>query len=283
MLSPCSDFDFCFFSPADHGLSGLRFFLLSAAVGERLAGCIRHRLVHKHRRHESLEPVPEWVRRHRRNRTAAQSNQALVNSPSEDGAAHWFSVGGIYPYANSYWYVERTTTTSPPMPPALVTQQSYSFDLWIPSGEDNNPQAIEWETHQQFQGWIYNTGWQALYAGSGDPTKMLMRTFQWNPTESGPAKGWYATGILIPRFSPDAWHHVQTDEHVSGTTIFFDDIIVDGKKYVPSNSSGSTHQAIQGGPKYGDKFNNAIQLDLDNVPMPFDIYIDNMRIAYSTQ
>jgi len=35
--------------------------------------------------------------------------------------------------------------------------------------------------------------------------------------------------------------------------MFFDDIIVDGKKYVPSNSSGSTHQAIQGGPKYGDK------------------------------
>lgn len=212
-----------------------------------------------------------------------QTNQALVNSPSEDGVAHWFSVGGIYPYANSYWYVERTTTTNPAMPPALVTQQSYSFDLWIPSGEDNNPQAIEWETHQQFQGWIYNTGWQALYAGSGDPTKMMMRTFQWNPTGSGPAKGWYATGILIPRFSPDAWHHVQTDEHVSGTTIFFDDIIVDGKKYVPSNSSGSTHQAIQGGPKYGDKFNNAIQLDLDNVPMPFDIYIDNMRIVYSTQ
>jgi hypothetical protein len=210
------------------------------------------------------------------------TSQNVVSTPnnSSDGFSHQFSIGGTAAYANSYWYVHRNATTTPAMPSALVTQQSYSFDLWIPAGQENNPQAIEWETQQQIQGTVYNTGWQALYAGIGDPTKMLMRTFQWNNSSNGPAAGWYSTGIMVPRFTPDVWHHVQVDEHVSGSTIFFDDVFIDGTKYVPTNSGGASHQAIVTG--FNDEFNNAFQLDLNFRPDPYTVYIDNMVVTYST-
>ncbi|HTD24127.1 MAG TPA: hypothetical protein VK738_15825 [Terriglobales bacterium] len=204
------------------------------------------------------------------------TSQSLVASPnnSADGFSHLFSIGGTAVYADSYWYVNRTATSTPAMPSALVTQQTYSFDLLIPSGQENNPQAIEWETQQQFQGTVYNTGWQALYAGISDPTKMQMRTFQWSD------KTWYDTGILVPRFTADAWHHVQVDEHVSGTTIFFDDIIIDQTRYVPTIPSGASHQAIFTG--FSAAFNNAFQLDLNFRADPYTVYIDNMTITYST-
>ena len=211
-----------------------------------------------------------------------QTNQGLVATPSQDGSAHWFWIGGAFSYANSYWYVQRTGSTNPPNPQALAIHHIYSFALWIPAGEESNPQAIEWELHQQFHGWVYNAGWQALYVGSGDPTKMLIRTFQWNPTPSGPAKGWYSTGVLIPQFSPNTWHQVQVENHIANNTVYFDDIVVDSVTYIP-NSPGASHQAIYAGPSYTDKFNNAVQLDLNNAPLPYDVYLDNMKITYWTQ
>lgn len=203
-----------------------------------------------------------------------QSSQGVVSSPSEDGSAHQFSIGGDLAFANSYWYVQRTPSTTPPSPPGIVTLQSYSFDLLIPSGQENAPQAIEWETQQQYKGVVYNTGWQADYADSGDPTKMIIRTFQWG------ASVWYSTGILLPRFTPDTFHHIQVDERVSGKTIYFEDIIVDGTKYVPTNPSGASHQAVDAGAGFDDKFNNAFQLDLNGTPTPFEVFIDNMTLVH---
>jgi len=214
------------------------------------------------------------------------TSQNVVSSPSEDGSAHQFSIGGgsSQPFTNAYWFINRTPSSNPPSPSGVVTTQSYSFDLLIPSGEQNAPQAIEWETHQQFNGVVYNTGWQANYADSGDPTKMRMRTFQWNTSPQQPNTpnlGWHDTGILIPRFSPDTFHHVQVDEHVSGSTIFFDDIIVDGIKYTPTNTSGQSHQAINAGSGFGDKFNNAFQLDMNGSATPFEVFIDNMNLIHN--
>jgi hypothetical protein len=214
------------------------------------------------------------------------TSQNVVSSPSEDGSAHQFSIGGgsSVPNTNAYWFINRTPSSNPPSPNGVVTTQSYSFDLLIPSGEQNAPQAIEWETHQQFNGVVYNTGWQALYVNSGDPTKMRMRTFQWNTNPQQPNTpnlGWYDTGILIPRFSPDTFHHVQVDEHVSGSTIFFDDIIIDGITYTPTNSSGASHQAINAGSGFGDKFNNAVQLDLNGSATPVEVFIDNMTLTHN--
>ena len=201
------------------------------------------------------------------------TSQAVVSSPSRDGSAHQFSIGPGNPFTNAYWFVQRTPSSNPPSPPGVVTSQSYSFDILIPSGEQNAPQAIEWETQQQFNGVVYNTGWQALYANGVDPTKMLMRTFQWGASQ------WLSTGILLPRFTPDTFHHVQVDETVSGSTIFFNDIFVDGVKYVPTNPQGAQHQAGNAG--LDTKFNNAVQLDLNGSATPFEVFIDNITLVHN--
>src|SRR5579864_764546 len=206
----------------------------------------------------------------------ATTGQALVSSPSEDGTAHQFTISGTVPFTNGYWYIERNPSNTTDLPSGVVTSQTYSFDLLIPSAVRNAPQAIEWETQQQFNNVIYNTGWQALYANGADPTKMLMRTFLYHGAH------WYPTGIWLPRFTPDSFHHIQVDETVSGSTIFFDDIWVDGIKYIPiPGSSGEQHPAFSPGGALTTKFNNAVQLDLNGSDTPYDIFIDNMTLVHN--
>src|SRR5579864_1449417 len=206
----------------------------------------------------------------------ATTGQALVSSPSEDGTAHQFTISGTVPFTNGYWYIERNPSNTTDLPSGVVTSQTYSFDLLIPSAVRNAPQAIEWETQQQFNNVIYNTGWQALYANGADPTKMLMRTFLYDGAH------WYPTGIWLPRFTPDSFHHIQVDETVSGSTIFFDDIWVDGIKYIPiPGSSGEQHPAFSPGGALTTKFNNAVQLDLNGSDTPYDIFIDNMTLVHN--
>ncbi len=217
--------------------------------------------------------------------------QNVVSKPSEDGSAHEFSISapstlaGQFP--NAYWYLNRVPTSNPPSPTKLATQLTYSFDLYMPSVQpgssatpaDQRPQAIEWEIHQQFGGTVYNMGWQALYAGV-NPSSMEMRTYQWKGSSCSatgvPASGWYNTGILFPRFTLDTWHSVQVDYHISGSTIFFDDIIIDGVKKVPTQAA--THVAVPC--SVGNKFNNAFQQDMNKAVDPWIVYIDHMNVTY---
>lgn len=201
-----------------------------------------------------------------------ETSQAVVSSPSEDGSAHQFSIGGNGVVGNAYWFVPRGPSSNPSSPSGVVTSQTYSFDLLIPSADTNAPQAIEWETQQQFNGTTYNTGWQADYHDVSNPTTMNIRTFQYGST-------WFSTGIVLPRFTPDTFHHIQVDETVSGSTISFNDIFVDGVKYVPTNQGGAQHQAVVTGKP--DIYNNAFQLDMQSNGDPSEVFIDNMQLVHN--
>ena len=179
-------------------------------------------------------------------------------SPSEDGRATQFSIAATVPYTNMYWYQQHTPVRN------QLGFLMYEFDVYIPAGSENAPQAIEFECQQILNGWVYNYSWQAIY------TLNLWRIFNYG------AKQWESANIPFQHFTPGTWHHIVAEYHNDVTThsVFHDALTVDGVRY-PVNIR---HDAFFSGSN--DQFTNAIQLDSNLHPDPYSIMVDKMRITY---
>ena len=190
---------------------------------------------------------------------AAYSNTLGIAAPSEDGSSTQFSIAASVPFTNGYFYQTHTPVTT------QITALTYEFDLYIPPGSENLPQAIEFECQQVLNGWVYNYSWQALYPGN-----------TWRIFDYG-LKRWDATGIALTRFTPGTWHHIVAEYHndTAAHTVLHDAITVDGVR-VPVNI---THNAFFSG-SANNQFTNAVQLDSNSAATPYSVYIDKMRITY---
>lgn len=190
---------------------------------------------------------------------AAYTDTLGIATPSEDGSSTQFSIAASVPYTNGYFYQKHTPVNTP------ITALTYEFDLYIPPGSENLPQAIEFECQQILGGWVYNFSWQALYPGN-----------TWRIFDYG-LKRWDATGIALTRFTPGTWHHIMTEYHNDAAThtVLHDAITVDGVR-VPVNI---THNAFFSGAA-NNQFTNAVQLDSNITAAPYSIYVDKMKITY---
>jgi hypothetical protein len=191
--------------------------------------------------------------------TAAYSDTLGIGTPSEDGSSTQFSIAATVAYTNGYFFQRHAPINS------KINSLWYEFDLYIPQGNETFPQGIEFECQQLLGGWVYNFGWQALY------TSNTWRIFDYG------LKRWDDTGIPFPHFTPGTWHHIVAEYHNDPVThtVFHDAITVDGVR-TPVNI---THNAFFAGDP-NNQFSNAVQLDSNNVPAPYSVYIDKMRITY---
>lgn len=180
-------------------------------------------------------------------------------SPSEDGSSTQFAIAANVPFTNGYFYQQHGPVNGQF---ALLT---YEFDLFIPSGFETAPQAIEFECQQRLDGWIYNFAWQANYVGGS------WRIFNYA------AKKWEESGLTLQPFSPGTWHHVMAEYHNDASThsVFHDALTVDGVR-TPVNIRHDAFFANNG----SNNFANAIQLDSNNLPSPYSIFVDKMKITY---
>ena len=181
-----------------------------------------------------------------------------ISSPSEDGMSTQFAIAAAVPFTNGYFYQIHNAGSQQF---ALLT---YEFDLFVPSGSENAPQAIEFQCQQQLNGWIYNFAWQADYG------RNIWRIFNYGTQQ------WEASGLSLQRFSPGAWHHVMAEYHndAASHSVFHDALTVDGVR-TPVNIRHDAFFAND-----NDKFTNAFQLDSNNIPSPYSVYVDKMRITY---
>ncbi|HEY6970110.1 MAG TPA: alkaline phosphatase family protein [Candidatus Angelobacter sp.] len=177
-----------------------------------------------------------------------------ITSPSLDGIAAKFSISGT-PYTNAYWFHDNPTI------PNTFTYLAYEFDLYIPNGSENAPQAIEFEVQQVLNGRLYNYSWQADY-GDG-----LWRTFDYA------SKSWTPSDVPLQRFSPGVWHHILTEYHTSGTQTVEDAITIDGVRTPVSIFHDSVLSS-------GNEFSNAFQLDLNGNGTGYSVYVDNMKMTW---
>lgn len=191
--------------------------------------------------------------------TAAYSDTLGIGAPSEDGSATQFSIAASVPFTNGYFYQRHTPVAT------QINALTYQFDLYIPTGSENLPQAIEFETQQILNGWIYNFSWQALYPGN-----------TWRIFDYGLSR-WDATGIPLTRFTPGTWHHIIAEYHNDTTNhlVIHDALTIDGVR-IPVNI---THNAFFSGTP-NNQLTNAVQLDSNSTAAPYSIYVDQMKIIY---
>lgn len=182
-----------------------------------------------------------------------------INAPSEDLIATQFNIAPPSAFANAYFYRQQTPVTS------QINALTYEFDLYIPSGMETAPQAVEFECQQVIGGWVYNFSWQAPYHGAAT----------WRIFDYG-LKRWDATSVPVQPFSPGTWHHIVADYHndTANHLVIHDALTVDGVRF-PVNI---THNAAFTGGR--DQFTNAVQLDSNSSSTPYTIYVDKMKITY---
>jgi hypothetical protein len=214
---------------------------------------------------DNLEDSPNWLTCGACGNTGATGAVATysftpgIASPSEDGSSTQFSIAATSAFSNAYFYEQHTPVTT------QINAITYEFDLYIPSGMENAPQAIEFECQQTLNGWVYNFAWQAEYVG----------TKTWRIFDYG-LKRWDTSGIPFTGFAPNAWHHIVAEYHndVANHVVWHDALTVDGVRH-PVNIS---HNAYFKGSS--NQFSNAFQLDSNSVPTPYQVFVDRMKVTY---
>lgn len=208
-----------------------------------------------------IEESSEWLTCGNCGNTGASGATATyhmtrgLTSPSTDGSATEFSIGGNNPFKNGYWYIRQPAPTTP------VSYLKYEFDLYVPKQYETAPQAIEFECQQKVDGYIYNFAWQANYAGKS------WRIFDYVNRK------WDASGLSFSGFTPDTWHHIIAEYHTDGSNVVHDALTIDGvrkavNKRHPAKATSS-----------GRSFTNAFQLDLNGKATDYKVYVDGMKIS----
>lgn len=177
-----------------------------------------------------------------------------IASPSLTGNAAQFSISGPA-YSNGFWYHEN------PVASKTFSYLAYDFDIYIPKGYENSPQAIEFEVQQRINGRLYNYAWQALYAGN------IWRTFDYG------SKRWIASPIAYRRLSPGVWHHLRAEFHAEGSQSVHDALTIDGVR----SAVRIVHNSVA---TSGHELENAFQLDLNGSGSAFHVYVDNMKVTW---
>lgn len=181
-----------------------------------------------------------------------------IGFPTLSGSSAEFKIGGTNPYANAYWYLRHQPVYK------AFRYLRYEFDLYIPAGSENAPQAIEFECQQKLGGYTYNFAWQAVYPGN------RWRVFDFTK------RVWQDAGVALVRFTPGTWHHIVAEYHNDPVThtVFHDALTVDGVRHILNIKHAATPGAKS------TSFTNAFQLDLNGKPTPFNVFVDNMKITY---
>jgi hypothetical protein len=181
-----------------------------------------------------------------------------ITFPTLSGSSTQFNIGGGTRYANAYWFIAHPAMNTG------INSLRYEFDIYIPAGLENAPQAIEFECQQRLSGFLYNFAWQAAYADGNQ-----WRVFNYN------TKKWENTGIPVVRFSPNAWHHVVAEFHNNSAThmTYHDALTIDGLRHPILIGHAATPVSA------GNEFTNGFQLDLNVVPTAFHVFVDNMKVT----
>ncbi len=209
-----------------------------------------------------------------------------TQAPNEDGHSIEFPTQNpATAYNTGYWWVTHTA-------PSTVSHYfKYEYDLWMPAGLGNAPQGIEWECQQTVNGTVYNFAWQAQYVRSTSGGQdNVYKVYRYPP--QGGAGGWEVVNLPLTRFPEGEWTHLVAEFHVDQSgTVWHDALTVSNSlgttrldPYWPDPATGAYKSVSHVPPTYtdgrGNQFSNAFQLDVNNVPTPYHVFVDKMKLTY---
>jgi hypothetical protein len=175
-----------------------------------------------------------------------------VSSPSVDGKAAQFWIGGSTPYASALWWKQLG---------AQPTATHFTYDLSFYLTDANASQALEFDINQSVNGRKFIFGTECNFSGSK----------QWDIWDS--VKHWIPSGVACPRVASNTWHHLTIEVERAGNQTHFIAITVDGAKHYVNRYQASQASGVS-------EMNVAVQLDSNSTSTHYSMWTDKISLTY---
>ena len=175
-------------------------------------------------------------------------------SPAMDGSSMELYRDGVW--GNSLWHHKMGAINS-------VTNFLSDFYLYLDDNSLKGTQALEYEAFQFVGGYNYMMGTQCDYG--------LGKWDTWSET----AGHWLPTSIPCPKFSTNAWHHIQwyiTVNH-SNHSYTYHTLVVDGHVYTLNQTQYAKYLA------WGDNLGAQWQLDENASGVGYHEWVDKATLT----
>lgn len=185
---------------------------------------------------------------------APHSYKQNVASPSKDGRAMQFFLGGSTPYSNALWWKQLGPRSS---------ARNFVYDLYYYIKNPSAAQALEFDVNQSLDG-------KKLIFGTECDFKYRKAWKVYDPYN----RQWKVTSI--PCYVPKAytWHHVTLEfRRTSENKVSFVAVTINGKKsyfnrtYAPKASSAK-------------ELNVAFQMDGNKYQTDYSVWLDKVKLTY---
>lgn len=209
-----------------------------------------------------IQALPDWIwctRKHNGGVCAAGLGSAQStmtpnqSSPSLDGAAALFTLGGNAAYSNALWWRPLTVAN---------TITHFTYDLYFYVDNPNAPEALEFDVNQSFGGVRYTWGTECSFRNTG-------KWDIWNPSTAT----WVTTSIPCNPVSANSWHHlVWQFERVNGEVHYIgmqlDNTTANVDKLFPPQQNWHI-----------DETDVAFQMDGDFRQTPYKVWLDRLDLT----
>ena len=176
-----------------------------------------------------------------------------VSSPSVDGNAAGFWIGGTTKYTSALWWKQLGANSG-------VSHFVYDLQFYIK--DSNSAFALEFDVNQSTGGHRYVMGTQC--GNRYDKQWDVWDTYD---------KHWIPTGISCTGLAPYAWHHLVEETYRANGRIYYVSITLDGVKHYVNRNYGSISNSA-------NDINVAFQMDMDGTPHPFNAWLDQVKLSY---
>jgi hypothetical protein len=185
--------------------------------------------------------------------TASYSMTQGISSPSMDGKAIKFFLGGSNNYSNALWWKQLGGKSS---------AHHFVYDIYFYLKTPSASQALEFDVNQSVGGHKYIFGTECSMKSS--------KTWRiWSASTS-----WTSTGIPCGVPSAYKWHHLTWEfERTSTNKVKFVSVTLDGKKHYVNRTLSPKSSSVS-------ELNVAFQMDGDRSQTDYSTWVDKVSLKY---
>jgi hypothetical protein len=183
--------------------------------------------------------------------TVPFSETQNVSSPSMDGKAAHFWIGGKTKYADALWWKQLGANSN---------ASHFIYDTYFYYTDASAPQALEFDGNQSVGGKKYIFG-----------TECNIAIKQWDIWSTS-GKTWVHTGVACPAPPTYTWNHLVWEyERLNGQTYFIS-VTLNGTKSYINRYGGSQASGV-------NELNVAFQMDENSKATNYNVWLDKLTLT----
>ena len=175
-----------------------------------------------------------------------------LSSPSLDGTATEFWLGGSTPYSDTIWWRDLGGTSA----------TNFVYDLHFYMKNPSASQALEFDVNDTANGYWWVFGTECNFRQTG--TWRIYDTYE---------KKWVSTGVTCPKPAPYAWNHLTIELHRENGIAEIIAVTLNGSKHYFNKGYGPKQSSS------GYQTSVAFQMDGDYQQTDYSVWIDDMTLT----